>query len=144
MKLHNALILLTGLIVLNSCGLKDRKQEAGQLASQFYQNIAQHNYEDALALCADDFFTISSKEEWVQVLRSINDKYGNYKNHHLIKWNMRNVPNSNINDASIGMAHRVIYEKGETIETITVAGAKQLSIRSYDVIPNKRQPRKSH
>lgn len=129
---------------LTACGFGDRKQDMQLLADEFYLQISQNHFETALDLCSEDFFDAANRTEWLQVLQSINDKYGQYQSRHLIKWNLRNAPSSDIKDASIGMAFRVIYEKGETVETLTAKGSNKLFITSYDVIPNKRQPRKPH
>ena len=110
----------------------------------FFQKIAKNDYQGALDLCNDDFFANADREKWLQALQAINNEYGSYQSHHFMKWNVRNAPTGNVRDAAIGMAYRVIYDNGERLETFTMAGADQLVITSYDSIPNKRQPRKSH
>ena len=146
MTFKNHLLSIGALLLLNltACELNDRKQETLDLADSFYQQIAQENHLKALELCSEDFFSAAGRDAWLESLAAINNKYGAYQSRHLLKWNVRSVPSANMKEASFAMAFRVIYENGETIETLSASGTQPLKISAYNVIPDKRQPRKSH
>ncbi len=94
---------------------------AKDTVEEYFQTYAQKNWNKAISLYSEEFFTATSKEQWRQVLPALENKLGNYQSSHLSSWKYQAGPQGGV----IVLAYQVQYAKGQATETFSFRGTTE-------------------
>jgi len=96
---------------------------------EFYLNIQQQRYDDALTFYSPAFRKHTSLKEMRETLDNVTSMAGHYEGHKLVKW--RAIMNDEEGSA-MQLLYRVTYSRGYTIETMLVASDGK--IHKHDIV----------
>ncbi|UCC94774.1 MAG: DUF4019 domain-containing protein [Candidatus Omnitrophota bacterium] len=126
------LVLLVGLLA--GCGVVQDTGVAENLAAIYYESIKAKNFDKAQELCGPQFFQRTSREDFLQLLQTINKKLGNLQSYKLAGFHVRKqigIPSGNY----YILQYKVTYSKYSAAEVLTLfkPSGGEIKILGYNV-----------
>jgi hypothetical protein len=111
--------LLTALLIAG-CGLLEGKKEAQKVADDLYTLIDRGERQTILELYSDEFYEVTTREEWSRLLETVALKLGSYQQHELISWQTKSLVGTGGVGTLAVFVYRVQYSKYDATETLTL------------------------
>lgn len=111
-----ALALLLPALASCGCSSAKHKLEAERFVDGYYAALRDGRIDEALGMCAPEFFQSTPRESWLEKLRRTRDSLGALEDFKLQKWTMEILPNGTFTT----FEYKVDYARYEAHETITV------------------------
>lgn len=83
-----AAVMVLVLCAVIGCGFSKDKQEAEQLAEQYFAKMREGEVAGVLPLYSPRFYEATSRADWLAILESQRTRCGAPKSHKLISWNV--------------------------------------------------------
>jgi len=75
-------------VILGGCGTQKAKEDAERVVAQHFDAIAHHDYEHALWFYGEEFFSRTSRPDWLETLQKAETKLGPFQSYRVTNWNV--------------------------------------------------------
>jgi hypothetical protein len=111
-------VVLVAVCAALGCSFSKDRQEAEQLAEQYFSEMVSGNIESALALYSAKFYEVTSRAEWLTFLQNQHARCGTPKTYSLTTWNVFSSFGTNAGTRTT-LAYDVQYTRCRVSEKIT-------------------------
>lgn len=119
-KLRFVLIISLLALLIVSCTIGQDKGASEAVAAAVYESIKQKNFDTAVSFYSTQFYEKTTKEEWLEALKSINAKLGDLLSYELVSWNVRKVVGTADSGTYTQLEYKVTYSKYPSQEKLTI------------------------
>jgi hypothetical protein len=113
--------LLILIFLMASCGnIAQDSKAAEAVAKDYFESIRAKDFDKAITFYAPQFFEKTTREEWLQSLKNINERLGGLDKYDLVSWKIQanaGTPNSG---TFYILEYKIIYTKYQSAETLTL------------------------
>ena len=112
-------VMLVALWAAIGCSFSKDREEAEQLAEQYFSEMVSGNMEGVLSLYSPQFYEITSRPEWQTFLQNQRARCGTPKTYSLVTWNVFSSFGTNAGTRTT-LVYDVQYTRCRVSEKITV------------------------
>ena len=114
-----ALVLLVSTATFG-CSSSSDKAAAENITASYFEAIRNKDFDAAISFYSPKYFELVSKDDWLQVLKAVNEKLGDLETYELTSYEFGKVVGTIENGTSCKLQYEVIYSKYPAIETLTL------------------------
>ena len=118
------------------CNIAKDKAAAENVTKIYFDQVKDKNYDKVLEICSDKLFEKTKREEYIEMLKTINKKLGDLKSYNLESWKI----DSHIGTSSSGtyyyLTYKVEYSKYSAKEQFTLftpKGTEEIKLIQYNI-----------
>jgi hypothetical protein len=112
-------VMLVSLCAAMGCSFSKDREEAEQLAEQYFAKMHGGDMEGALSLYSARFYEVTSRAEWLVFLQNQRARCGAPKTHSLVTWNVLNTFGTNAGTRTM-LVYDVQYSSCRVSEKMTI------------------------
>ena len=112
-------VMITVLCTVMGCSFSKDREEAEQLAEQYFLEMVSGNIEDVLSLYSPQFYEVTSRAEWLTFLENQRARCGTPKTYSLVTWNVFSSIGTNSGTRTT-LVYDVEYSRCRVSEKLTV------------------------
>jgi hypothetical protein len=123
------------------CGFTHEREQAEQLADQYFARARAEDFDGVLSLYSPRFFAATSRQQWRRVLEEQRSRCGVPQSHELINWSVLSSFGSNAGVRTT-LVYDVKYSSCQVAETLTIfepSGGK-IQIQGHFFKPKEANP----
>lgn len=114
------IFIILCLFYLNGCGISDVKSDAEDLWSEYFTAIQLESFQEVLPLYSNEFYKKTPRDDWVRVLKKIQEKLGNPESYQQVSWKVQAQAHRSQSGTVVILVYDVQYSKYDAREKITV------------------------
>lgn len=125
----------------SGCGFTEDRQEAEQLAEQYFAKAKAEDLDGMLSLYSPRFFEATSRDQWRQFLEEQRSRCGTPQSHTLINWNVFSSFGSNAGVRTT-LVYDVKYSNCRVAEKLTIfkPSGGEIQIQGHFFTPKEGDP----
>jgi hypothetical protein len=129
-------IMAVAMCAALGCSFSKDREEAEQLAEQYFSEMISGNIEDVLSLYSPQFYEVTSRAEWLTFLENQRARCGTPKTYSLVTWNVFSSIGTNSGTRTT-LVYDVQYSNCRVSEKMTIfkpSGGK-IQIQGHFLVP---------
>lgn len=136
-----ASVMLVALYAAVGCSFSKDREEAEQLAEQYFSKMQGGDMEGALSLYSARFYEATSRADWLAFLQNQRARCGTPKTHSLVTWNVLNTFGTNAGTRTT-LAYDVQYSSCRVSEKMTMfrPSGGRIQIQGHFLTPKAGTP----
>jgi hypothetical protein len=107
-------------LLISACGVSSAKSESEALCAKYFEDVQKGTLREVLPLYGDEFYKVTSKEEWIKILEKIREKLGRIQAHNLVNWNVKVQANTFGSGTFVTLVYDVKYTSYDAQEAFLV------------------------
>ena len=136
-----ASVMLVALYAAMGCSFSRDREEAEQLAEQYFSKVQAGEMEGALSLYSARFYDVTSRADWLVFLQNQRARFGTPKTHLLVTWNVLNTFGTNAGTRTT-LVYDVQYSSCRVSEKMTIfkPSGGRIQIQGHFLTPKAATP----